>query len=188
MDSSPESLLRYFRSLFSESDRGCVLLVASRLDESLEELHRAYVNLRASPSDKLLDILFRPHGPLSTFAARIQLGHAYGLIPREVYDDCERLRKLRNDAAHSCNEFSFTSATVRDRILELRAPKRVADQFPGFALTEEERRAVEAPDNSEVTTKMYFVLTGMCLSIEMLVTMTRILQCNLEKFKPEGNQ
>ena len=72
--------VEYFRTCFSESDRGCVLIVAGELDRMLKELHEAKKDLESSASQGLRKRLFHGHGPLSTFASRIQLGFAYGLM------------------------------------------------------------------------------------------------------------
>jgi len=64
MNSNQDPDLEYFRLLFDESHRGCVLLVAEKLDESLKELHRSYIKSVASPSEKWLKQLFSGHAPL----------------------------------------------------------------------------------------------------------------------------
>jgi DNA-binding MltR family transcriptional regulator len=188
MEANQEEQVQYIRSLFNESDRGCMLLVAARLEELLEELHRAYITSVSSSSGKFLDELFRAHAPLSTFASKIQLGRAYGLIEKEAYEDFERLRKLRNGAAHSCVEFSFHTATTRDNIVALQAPKRISSKgIPTFTLTEQEKSAIASPENTPESTKLYLVTTGMCLIIEVMLKLMSILQNNSLRLKPKTN-
>ncbi|MCI0536224.1 MAG: MltR family transcriptional regulator [Verrucomicrobiales bacterium] len=164
-----ESLHQFVQSLFKESDRGCVLIFASRLDESLEDLHRAYIKSTVAASRKLLDRLFATHAPLSTFAARIQLAHCYGLVSKADYQDLETLRQLRNAAAHSSTDFSFRSSETQKHVLSITAPKR-PHTFPGIRslLTQEESDALEKPSDHEEGVKLYFLLAGMFLLASLL--------------------
>ena len=50
-----EGTLSYFRSLFKESDRGAVLISATRLEEKLELLHRACIARLFEQNDLVLD-------------------------------------------------------------------------------------------------------------------------------------
>ncbi|MCD6051399.1 MAG: Mannitol repressor, partial [Verrucomicrobia bacterium] len=89
-----DGTLSYFRSLFKESDRGAVLISATRLEEKLEQLHRAQITQKVAEPKKLLEELFRPYAPLSSFSAKIQLAHAYGLIDADDYADLNIVRKI----------------------------------------------------------------------------------------------
>lgn len=173
MNSNQDPGLEYFRLLFDESHRGCVILVAEKLNETLKELHLSHINSLASPSDSLLKKLRKTLTPHASFSTRIRLGHKHGLVEKETYDDLEWVRKLRNTAAHSTTVFSFRSSAVRDRVHALQAPNRAAKNF---FVTEQERQAVVAPDNTERTTKLYFLLAGMCLNIEILTATQTALE------------
>lgn len=176
MDATDERQLQFFRSLFDESDRGSVLLVASSLDETLQHLHRVQMKSVSSPSREFLDRLFATHAPLSTFAARIQLGYGYGLVEREDFLDLELLRKLRNDAAHSPAEFSFESSETRTRVFALKAPKRIHSSFPQLPLTRVELAAVESPTDDAKTAKMYLALSALSLNMVLLTRITAVLK------------
>lgn len=176
MTAPDELQLRFFRSLFDESDRGSVLLVAASLDGTLEQLHRMQMEAVASPPNKFLDGLFATHAPLSTFSARIQLGYGYGLVGREDFLDLELLRKLRNDAAHSPAEFSFKNSETRTRVFALKAPKRIHARFPLLPLTLTELAVVESPSDDDKTARMYLALSALCLTMALLTRITALLK------------
>ena len=51
MEETYSHTLEELKGFIKESDRGCMLLLASRLDVLLEELHRSYTGLGASDWD-----------------------------------------------------------------------------------------------------------------------------------------
>ena len=188
MDTDSEFQLQYFRTLLEESDRGAVLLEASRLDDLLKDLHRTHIKSTSGAPQKFLKSLFETHAPLSTFAARIQLGYGFGLVHRDDYLDLECLRKLRNDVAHSTSEFSFRCAEMRTRVFALTAPKRIQQTFPHFPLTPQELEAANTPADDEKTAKLYLILSGMSLSMVLLARTAKILQYEYQELegRPES--
>jgi DNA-binding MltR family transcriptional regulator len=102
----------FINNLFEESDRGCVLVATSMLDESLELLLRKKLKVANKYEKKTLEPLFNPMGPLSTFSSKIKFCFALKLIEEWVYNDLEVIRKLRNDFAHNYDLASFKNKTV----------------------------------------------------------------------------
>ncbi|HEY1171447.1 MAG TPA: MltR family transcriptional regulator [Verrucomicrobiae bacterium] len=167
-----EGTLSYFRSLFRESDRGAVLISATRLEEKLELLHRAHIEQKVAEPKKLLEELFRPYAPLSSFSAKIQLAHAYGLIDAEDYADLNIIRKIRNDAAHTSVEFSFEPNDICQRITHLKAPSRM---IPLLSLmtemfSTEELSELKGPKVAQAHPKMYYIIA--CLALETRIVST----------------
>jgi len=118
---SKQSAIVSFRSLVNESDKGCVLIIASILEEMLRQLHEAHIATITYPSreNKLFDSLSR-----TTFGHRIEMAYAYGLISKEDYQDAEIIRELRNEAAHSIFDFSLTDVGVRSVVMKLKTALR----------------------------------------------------------------
>ncbi len=161
-----EGTLSYFRSLFKESDRGAVLISATRLEEKLEQLHRTHITQKVAEPKKVLEELFRPYAPLSSFSAKIQLAYAYGLLDADDYADLNIIRKIRNDAAHTSVEFSFTPNEVCQKITHLKAPVRM---IPLLSLmtdlfAEQELAELKDPKVAQAHPKLYYILT--CLALE----------------------
>jgi DNA-binding MltR family transcriptional regulator len=111
--------IEYFRIYFSESDRGCVLIVAEELDKMLKDLHMAHIEVTSGANSDLRKRLFTFNGSIGHFAARIQVAYAYGLISKQTYEDLERLREIRNDAAHTSQNFSLYN--IIDKIVAMKS-------------------------------------------------------------------
>ena len=155
--------LEYFRSLLSESDRGCVILLAERISDELRNMHEEYIVSKTEQSKKKIDELFSGFGPLSSFSNRIKLGHAYGLIPKDDYEDLERLRKIRNLSAHSIEDFSLDTVDNKKLIFEIGAPVReLGQKLLSSIVTQEERDAV-LHRTTNTSTKLVFVCAGISL-------------------------
>lgn len=81
----------------SESHRGSVLVCCSFLDEQLKDIIDAFL-LDGSDKNEILEGF---NAPIGTFSARIKMAHCLGLISDEEKNDCEVLRKIRNEFAHN---------------------------------------------------------------------------------------
>lgn len=116
------------RSLCVESDKGCVLILASLLEEKLRLLHEAHIEATTYPSKrKVFKDLESVHGPFSTLAGLIGIAFAYGLISEGDYADLEIIRKLRNEAAHSLHDFSLQDSGAQNLVKALHADARYGD-------------------------------------------------------------
>lgn len=100
--------------LVGYSDRACAIVAGAILETLLERL------LRKSMVPNTTEVLFAKYGPLNSFAAKIDLARALGLITRVEVDDLHRIRRIRNEFAHSLEPMSFTTSPVRDHVAQLR--------------------------------------------------------------------
>ena len=80
-------------ALSDESDRGCVILVASWADNFLRiklahELDRGTADARSA--------LFTSNGPFATFSAMLNVAFCAGWIDSDVYHDLHVVRKTSN--------------------------------------------------------------------------------------------
>jgi hypothetical protein len=90
---------------------------ATQMDLELERCLK--VSFR--PLDKeITSRLFGTYGPLGTFAARMDVSLAMGIIERDVYDELRRIKKIRNTFAHSKVLLSFDSDSIAKLVDELR--------------------------------------------------------------------
>ena len=118
--------------LNTESDRGCVLVGASILDNMLEKVIKHNLFLGATGARKeAVNSLFEVNGPLSTFWSRIQFGYAIGIIKNTMYHDLEVIRKLRNEVAHNIYKIDFSNKKISNKteslILANTAAARILD-------------------------------------------------------------
>ena len=86
-------------TLEKESDRGIILICASTIDSVLRDLIEKYLN-KNKGRKKEISKLFEYPNPLSSFASKIQMSYCLGLISKDIYEDFERVRKIRNNLAH----------------------------------------------------------------------------------------
>jgi DNA-binding MltR family transcriptional regulator len=115
-----DSTERFIGQLLEEwrrnSDRSCVIVAASIIDELLGRIIRA----RLVPNDSSQDTLFDgPNSPLGSFSARIDLAYRIALISPQLARDLHIIRRLRNRFAHSIDSCSFEDVGVRDQVEEL---------------------------------------------------------------------
>lgn len=81
----------------AESPRGAVLVACAFLDDQLRQAIGAFM-VDSSDHQALLEGF---NAPLGTFAARIKASHCLSLISDWERDDLDKLRKIRNEFAHS---------------------------------------------------------------------------------------
>lgn len=111
------------RSLVKESDRGCIILLSSMLEEKLERLHLSHVSINYTGEDKVEEFfkktLLGAFGPLVSFSGKINMAYAYGLITHDEFCALNIVRKLRNEAAHCGFEFNLQDSGVQRLIAKM---------------------------------------------------------------------
>jgi DNA-binding MltR family transcriptional regulator len=100
----------FLEVLNKESDRGAVLISVSMLDGLLERVLLAFC-LETKESRRLISEGF--NAPLSSFSARSVAAYSLGLISEREYNECDRLRKIRNGFAHNVHQ-SFDDQKMKD--------------------------------------------------------------------------
>ena len=102
----------FAETLNAETDQACAVLAAAFLNASLEELFRA--RLRAAADPALILSLLGSGGPLSAFAARIDLARALGWLNDAEHVDLHIVRRVGEAfAADVRHDLSFSDARVR---------------------------------------------------------------------------
>lgn len=113
------------RSLRDLDDRGLVLSLAAFVEEALGELLKAFM----MPSEATSQLLEGFNAPLGTFSSRIKAAYSMGLVTREQFLDLERLRKIRNEFAHSWKPIDITKPKVASLIDGMNF-SRIESRFP----------------------------------------------------------
>ena len=91
-----------------ESDRGCVLICASDIENILQRVLLRWFEQQGEFSNAEKKRLFEYTGALGTFSSKFDVLKAMGLIGKEIHTDLHLLRKIRNHAAHSSEGFSLS--------------------------------------------------------------------------------
>ena len=63
-------------------------------------------------SKKLYAELFEPMRALGSFASKITMAYALRIVTKEIYNDLERVRRLRNAFAHASEVLNFESESI----------------------------------------------------------------------------
>ncbi len=101
------------RTFVAETDRGCILIAASLLDQALTELLGSY--MRADGPDvkhARKKLMGGPMAPFGSFSAKIATAYLLGLIGHDVYAYLEALREARNKCAHEYHHIDFLAPEV----------------------------------------------------------------------------
>jgi len=88
-----------------ETMRGKILVLTTQIDNLLLDMFKRFFKPPRTKDKQ--DELFGKFGPLNSFAAHIEMGYRLGLVSKEDADALDRLRKIRNDCAHSVTAFSL---------------------------------------------------------------------------------
>lgn len=113
------------RLLHDLDDRGLVLSLSAFAEDSLGTLLTTFM----LPSDASKKLLEGFNAPLGTFSARTMAAYSLGLINRSQFDDLERLRKIRNEFAHTWETIETTKQNISSLIGQM-SFSRIDDHFP----------------------------------------------------------
>ena len=104
----PIHLTALFNDLQAKTNSGTVLLLAARLEKTLEAL----IKLHMAPIGVALAkrIFEGPNSPLGTLHAKIEIARGLHLISASDYQALHAIRDIRNLFAHSDEELHFNSA------------------------------------------------------------------------------
>lgn len=124
-DNSPEDLARMkvvIQELQNQSDRGVAIVGGAWVEEGLlGMLHAAF-----QPDSMIWSRAIGSYGPLSTFAAKIDMVRLLRLVSDQIYSDLSAIRGIRNAFAHDVahkktnEQLSFASNDIKDKCLALR--------------------------------------------------------------------
>lgn len=106
-------------------DRGLVLSLAAFAEDALGGLLHTFL-LKVEASTELLEGFNAPLGALSS---RIKATYALGLITKDQFLDLERLRKIRNEFAHSWKIVDISNQKIQSLIQGM-CFSRVSDKLP----------------------------------------------------------
>jgi DNA-binding MltR family transcriptional regulator len=107
-DADLKDFTAFLHEFQSETDRGAALVGAALIDQKLADTLRAFF----VPGKTAGELLDGGTAPLGTFSARIKAAHALGLIDAFELRECNLIRKIRNEFAHSVHGLAFADPTI----------------------------------------------------------------------------
>ena len=106
-----DDLFAFVRELQAQNDRGQIIVGAAYIDDCLRTLLLAhFIN-----NTKVADDLLNEHGPLGSFAAKIELCYLLHLVDKDERHDLHIIRKMRNEFAHLPKRLTFETKSVKNR-------------------------------------------------------------------------
>jgi mannitol operon repressor len=114
-DDDAKMFARFVAEIRRESDRGLALIGAAFIDEKLAEALQAFFCKDAS------ELLHGKNAPLGSFSARIEACHALALIEDIERNDCDYIRRIRNEFAHKVISTSFREGRIFDLCANLKS-------------------------------------------------------------------
>lgn len=115
----------FLDALNKESARGAVLVAAAMLDDLLERSIKAFLVDDA----KVESLMEGFNAPLGNLSARALAAFALGVLSVKEYQECERLRKIRNVFAHNVHS-SFADQKLKDLCANLEFAAKGAPGAP----------------------------------------------------------
>jgi len=104
-----------------QNDRGAAITGGVFLEENLKKA----IELEWPPVSKTVrDKIFGGYGPLATFSSKILIANAMGVLDSQSRADCDKIRLIRNLAAHTGVPFSFDNPNVEKLINEIECVRR----------------------------------------------------------------
>jgi len=100
-----------YYTMLNESGRGAILIATSFTDDFLTKLIECILPGEISKTNK--EKLFKYPGTISSYSSKIELAYAFRIIDKEIYDSLNILRRIRNDAAHSSEEFNLNNISEK---------------------------------------------------------------------------
>ena len=129
--------------MHGESDRAMAVLEGSSMESALENAIKT--KMRDPLSPELASRLFGFSGPLGTFSAKIDLGHALAMFGPDTYHDMHIIRQLRNAFAHITKPIKFKTKEIAPMCSHLRIPdnEAIAQKIPLTFFTVEKFNATD---------------------------------------------
>jgi DNA-binding MltR family transcriptional regulator len=100
-----------------QTDTASAVVLTSRVEDWLEAAIQT--KMRDDLSSNLIQKLFRGYGPLSIFAAKIDVAYAFSMFGVETYNDLRAIKAIRNRFAHSKEVIHFLSDDLAPDIQKL---------------------------------------------------------------------
>jgi DNA-binding MltR family transcriptional regulator len=116
LETLSEKLADFFDSSVKLMDGHVAIVGAASMDRNLE---RAIQTKMRELSRDMKDRLFDGYGPLSNFAAKIDVAFALGVIEKDIYDDLRTVNRLRVKFAHSGKITNFADPKIAEVLAQL---------------------------------------------------------------------
>lgn len=162
--------------LMRESDRGCVLVCASDIENLLTDILESWTKeasgIMKSDWKRLTDYT----GLLGTFSSKLEMAKAIGLLDAPLCADINAIRIIRNRAAHGNSDFSLSATENKTIIASMNCNHRRKSEITRYSLkpSKDELKKEEITNESIVKgyglvryDKSNFIITVSIIKVQM---------------------
>ena len=186
----------FLDTITSESDRGCVLLAVSLLDESLKALlHTAFVDDPHVQREAVQPLFKGQIPPLRPFAITINLAYALGLIDRSTFATLHALREIRNEFSHRVAPAALTDDRVAQIVDRLSLPEQIracieqmADHYTGRIEVLEHQQLVQLTCEPGLSRQRMIFTTSVALLNATIISKTTHIRAECRTANPINSQ
>jgi len=150
----PPELHNAMHSLYGQPDRVAAIMATAMVEAVLERLLVASFKQRSRERERAM---LGQSGPLATFAAKIQIAAAFGVITEPISEELTRMKNVRNIFAHAATNVSFDTPEIAE----------LADNFKSLAAMRSGPGIRDHPVAETYKGKPGYVLVATLLSILM---------------------
>ena len=137
--------------LHRESDRGCVLVLSSDVENQLEDILRSWFDKSSDLSKKEYKNIFDFTGPLGNFSSKIYICKAIGIINSSLHSDLHKIRSIRNKAAHSGESFSLSEDQIKQLISSMGHNYLKEKTLKRYSLCDQSGKKIENEEENHET-------------------------------------
>jgi DNA-binding MltR family transcriptional regulator len=116
---------------FGSGDSQVAILVAAKLEESLEE---ALLTKMQPINCEMKKRLFEGYGPLSGFSAKIDLAYALKIVPKVVYHTLMTIKKVRDIFVHRSEPTYFQTPEIAALLTRLKLDSKFTSIKARYAM------------------------------------------------------
>jgi hypothetical protein len=121
-----EDLRNAWIAVYRQSHTPVVIKAAGMLEYDLE---RSIIRTMRPLKKKMMKRLFSGYGPISTFAAKIDIAFALDIITLEVHEELHKIRDIRNKFAHSKSSISLDLPPLISLFNKLKRPPTASGSY-----------------------------------------------------------
>lgn len=112
-----QTLDQSMRDIFSQPDAISVIICASVIDEILkEQIEKKLIVKSQKRTEELFD---DSNGPFNSLSSKIKYCYYSGIILKDIRDELNKIRRIRNIFAHSFNSLSFSDIEIKQLVNSL---------------------------------------------------------------------
>jgi DNA-binding MltR family transcriptional regulator len=124
-DPTSADLIETLHILARRADTAYVIVAGTALEDVLEMALMAEMR---DLSNTFYTQIFKGYGPLSRFAAKIDIAYALKIIDDDLIGDFNAIRAIRNAFAHAREAIYFGSSELKPHMQKLRGWTEMCDQ------------------------------------------------------------